>query len=402
MKRKRRVGRAVWLLAAAALLAAAWGWWRVHPGSKRELSAAESPVKAIAPMLPAPRAETNRFSSPPTEVRTQTNQPSVGLTQANSNGLPASARAAQPLPAETPRSEPAPTALVSDAKFPRPVQTGFELQVALARRALSPGSIDGLIGPQTRVALKSFQQQAGLPITGELDDATRSVLWLTNPPTRTYPVGSNDLARLEPLSTSWLGKSRQNALEYETLLELVSEKSEASPSLIRRLNPRVDWGRVTAGTCLELPEANVLWQGTHADSLTIRLKDKILEAWDVNGKLMAHFPCSIARLVEKRPVGELHVVVIARNPNYTFDPANFPESAEAQTLNTKLILPPGPNNPVGSAWIGLDRPGYGIHGTPQPELVGRTESHGCFRLANWNAEYLANLVTIGTPVRVLP
>ena len=80
--------------------------------------------------------------------------------------------------------------------------------------------------------------------------------------------------------------------------------------------------------------------------------------------------------------------------------AIFPESAEAQEIGHKLILPPGPRNPVGIAWIGLDRPGFGIHGTPSPEKVGRTESHGCFRLANWNADYLAKLVWIGMPVEI--
>jgi lipoprotein-anchoring transpeptidase ErfK/SrfK len=66
------------------------------------------------------------------------------------------------------------------------------------------------------------------------------------------------------------------------------------------------------------------------------------------------------------------------------------------------MLPPGPNNPVGVAWVGLNRSGYGIHGTPKPEEVGRTESHGCFRLANWNAEYFAQLVSIGTTVFIDP
>jgi lipoprotein-anchoring transpeptidase ErfK/SrfK len=101
-------------------------------------------------------------------------------------------------------------------------------------------------------------------------------------------------------------------------------------------------------------------------------------------------------------VGELHVAVIVPNPNYSFDPEIFPESAEARELGRKLILPPGPNNPVGTVWIGLDRPGYGIHGSPRPEEVGRTQSHGCFRLANWNAEYLLQLVRVGTPVFVMP
>ncbi len=106
--------------------------------------------------------------------------------------------------------------------------------------------------------------------------------------------------------------------------------------------------------------------------------------------------------VEKRPAGELHVTAIAENPNYTFNPEVFPESAEARELGRKLILPPGPNNPVGTAWISLDLPGYGIHGTPSPEQVGRTESHGCFRLANWNASYLVKLVWVGMPVYVEP
>ena len=132
----------------------------------------------------------------------------------------------------------------------------------------------------------------------------------------------------------------------------------------------------------------------------VGLAERRLQAFDENTNLLAHFPCSIAAKFEKRPIGELHVKAIAPNPDYTFNPEVFPESEEAQQLKTKLILPPGPNNPVGTAWISLDKPGYGMHGTPSPEQVGRTESHGCFRLANWNAEYLIKLVWVGMPVRV--
>jgi lipoprotein-anchoring transpeptidase ErfK/SrfK len=128
----------------------------------------------------------------------------------------------------------------------------------------------------------------------------------------------------------------------------------------------------------------------------------VLHGYDAQTNLLLHFPCSIAARVEKRPLGRLTVVTAAALPNYTFNPELFPESAEARALNRKLTLPPGPNNPVGVAWIGLDRPGYGIHGTPRPEDVGRTESHGCFRLANWDAALLLRLVWPGLPVYVEP
>jgi lipoprotein-anchoring transpeptidase ErfK/SrfK len=269
------------------------------------------------------------------------------------------------------------------------------------QQGISPGSLDGAIGSQTRAALTAFQQKENLPLTGQLDAATKSRLLLPAPPVTTYLVTSNDLARLQPLADTWLGKSQQSALDYETILELVAEKTLSHPHLIRALNPAINWTNVAAGTVLQVPNAAYPEVQSKAAFVKIHLSGKTLEAFDAGSNLLVHFPCSIARLVEKRPVGELHVAVVAPNPNYTFDPEVFPESPEAKELNRKLILPPGPNNPVGVAWIGLDLPGYGIHGTPGPEQVGRTESHGCFRLANWNAEYLLRLITIGTPVYVV-
>jgi len=277
----------------------------------------------------------------------------------------------------------------------------FEAQLALARLGISSGSLDGLIGPQTRAALRAFQQKEGLPLTDELDAATTERLLLSAPPYATYTVTTNDLARLQPLSDTWLGKSQQTSLDYPTILEMVSEKSHAHPKLVRQLNPSVNWDSVAAGTTLQLPDVACTNAGKAAFAV-ISLAGRTLEAFDANTNLLAHFPCSIAQRVEKRPAGELHITVLIPDPDYTFDPKVFPESPEAQQLKTKLVLPPGPNNPVGIAWIGLDRPGYGIHGTPAPEQVGRTESHGCFRLANWDADYFLKLAWVGMRVYVEP
>ena len=286
--------------------------------------------------------------------------------------------------------------------YPRPVESWMEAQIALARHSISCGPIDGVPGEQSAAALRAFQKDRDLPATGRLDDATRDALVLTIPPLRQLPVTAADLAALQPLSTTWLGKSQQTTLAYETALESVAEQSHASPAFIRRLNPSVDWSAIKPDTIVNVPAVELDEPPAKPALLHVRLADHVLEARDAAGTLIAHFPVSIAQKVEKRPVGELHVAIIIADPDYTFDPATFPESAEAQQLGHKLIIPPGPNNPVGVAWIGLDRPGYGIHGTPLPENVGRTESHGCFRLANWDARTLLSIAWVGLPVIVEP
>lgn len=259
------------------------------------------------------------------------------------------------------------------------------------------------MGSQTRAALRVFQQQENLPVTGSLNDATLTRLTLDTPLFTNHTVTAEDLAGLLPIGKTWVEKSEQSSLAYETVLERIAEKSHSNPKLVRWLNPQIDWNKLAAGTSLQIVHSEYPEPIEKAAFIRIFLNERKLQAFGASSNVLAHFPCSIAARVDKRPLGEeLHIAALAPNPNYTFDPAVFPESPEAQELGRKLILQPGPNNPVGTMWFSLDKPGYGIHGTPKPEEVGRTESHGCFRLANWNAEYLLKLVTVGTPVFVDP
>ncbi|HEY9173814.1 MAG TPA: L,D-transpeptidase [Verrucomicrobiae bacterium] len=372
--------------------AGAWFWWHWRKPAIPAPQAA--PGKLASSRQPSPSVVSNLTSQPVVVVVPSNPPPEVisGATPGVGVNAPSAQVSVRTPAAVAPRGD----------GFPRPPRDVLEAQIALARQGISSGSLDGVLGSQTRAALRVFQRREGLPETGLLDADTRAALRIESPPLVSCAITAGDLARLQPLSPTWLGKSQQSALDYETILELVAEQSQASPNLIRRLNPGVDWANVAPGLEVTVPAVAGPEVVAKAAFAVITLEAKTLQAFDSESNLVAHFPCSIAARVEKRPLGELRVVAIAENPNYTFNPEVFPESPEARELGRKLILPPGPNNPVGVAWVSLNRPGYGIHGTPSPEQVGRTESHGCFRLANWNAKHFLKLAWVGMPVYVEP
>ncbi|MDP7011677.1 MAG: peptidoglycan-binding protein [Verrucomicrobiota bacterium] len=282
----------------------------------------------------------------------------------------------------------------------RAAQTDFEVQVALDRLGFSPGSIDGLTGPQTKAALEAYQHCNGLPVTGIVDQATRNKLLLTAPALLERTVMPEDLARLHSLGLSWTEKSKQTALEFESVLEMFAEEHHCSPRYLMRLNPTVAWNEVTPGTKVKLPNTAMPRPQMKAELIHIQLSQRTLDVYDGATNLVARFPCSIATRMDRRPVGRLEITNVAEAADYTFDPARFPKSPEALAGGGKLTIPPGPNNPVGTTWMSLSRAGYGIHGTPDPEKIGRTTSLGCFRLSNWNAQHLVKMVRVGTVVLV--
>lgn len=390
--------------AAVGILLLVWWLWPTPPPAHRNFGANQgrpSLQSVLPPLPPTPGTQPTIAPVAPTvtvQVSTQT---------LRWEGPPPQPRgvqiSTQIVAVPTPRVASAPVSQMPPPGtwIPRSPTNALETQIALYNHAINGGSIDGVSGAQTAAALRAFQMKQGIEATGRLDRETLRELQITHPPLTRTTLTAEDIARIHTIPPTWLAKSQLGVLDHESILELVAERARSHPSLIRNLNPAVDWSRVAPGTELVVP--NPQWPSPkRAARVRVSLAGRHLRAFDERGRLLCHFPCSIGRVAAKRPVGDLHVAVAVRDPNYTFDPAVFPESAEGRALKRKLLIPPGPNNPVGIAWIGLSRPGYGIHGTPVPEQVGRTESHGCFRLANWNADYLRQMVWVGMPVSVEP
>lgn len=280
-----------------------------------------------------------------------------------------------------------------------PFRSIMALQARLDCANFSCGCIDGVLGRRTRDAIAAWQGRPDAPVSDADIWTAVNALGQTNGAFLNHEVADADSEGLAPVPSTWTGKACMSTLGHETILERLAEKYHVTQSALRRLNPHAEWPDPAKGTSLTVPKSFPAPR-YYAARLSISLERKLIRVYDVKGRLRASFPCSIAAKVEKRPVGELYVTSVADNPNYTFDPVLFQENAEARTISKRLMIPSGPNNPVGTVWIGLDRAGYGIHGTPHPEDVGKTESHGCFRLTNWNAEKLLRMITIGTPVQI--
>jgi lipoprotein-anchoring transpeptidase ErfK/SrfK len=273
-------------------------------------------------------------------------------------------------------------------------------QVALERMHFSCGFVDGDVGMRTRRMLRSFQQSQGLPVTGELDSATRAVIGEPGEPFTTYTISVADMASIFPTPDTWVAKSKQTILGYNDPWEMLAEKFHCTRDYIRYLNRDVK--EVAVGTVVIGPKVSPAAKIQKIAKVRIILDEATIQGLDASGRIVAHFPCSIARDKHKRPSGELTVKNVVPNPDYTFSPEVQVEAAAKEGITKKLRVPPGPNNPVGLAWVGLSLPGYGMHGTPDPEAISRTQSLGCFRLANWNAEKLLKMVSVGTPVTVVP
>lgn len=380
-----------WIPGLALLAAVAVGWLASadDAAAQRMLRGAGESAPAALQQIPSAAPQARPAARPPVEITVRTGGEPVAAPPVTRPDRKAPTRRVTTFPGSPrPNTAPAP-------KITPPNAVAW--QAALDRAGFSPGLIDGAMGRKTEIALRAFQESVGLPKTGVPDEATAQALGVADQPAVRYTVlTANDELNVGPSPTNWGAKSRLRGLKFRSLADLVAERGHCSQALLAGLNPGVDLRKLRAGNRVLIPNVTMPRTLPQAGLLEIDYGAKTISAFDSAGRRIALFHCSIARNKDKRLTGSSRIVKIVPNPQYDFNPAMWPE---VKGINRKLVIPPGPRNPVGVCWLGLASRGYGIHGTPEPENIGKTGSHGCFRLTNWNVSRLALMVRIGTPVR---
>lgn len=273
----------------------------------------------------------------------------------------------------------------------------IKAETLLDRAGFSPGVIDGHDGDNYQKAVAAFQRQRGLDPTGTLDGDTFDALTGTSqdPILAKYEITDADVKGpfTKDIPANFEAMAKLPALDYPGPRDELAERFHMSEQLLATLNPGADFA--SAGTHIVVTDVPQKPRHTRVAKIVIDKSARTLSAFDADGNLVAFYPASIGSAEKPAPSGQFKVKSVAHNPTYHYDPRFGFKGVKTQH---KFTIRPGPKNPVGLVWIDLTAPSYGIHGTPSPDKIGKTESHGCIRLTNWDALDLAGMVHRGTVV----
>ncbi len=267
-------------------------------------------------------------------------------------------------------------------------------QVLLDHRGHSPGVVDGVMGGNTSRAIEAFQRANGLAPDGELSAALLERLGGADSVNllQRYTITDEDVAGpFVEVPGDMESQAELERLAYESPAEAIAEKFHMAQAFLEAINPSADFGRAGTEITVVAPGKDAV--GADVVRIEVDKAASTLRAYGANDRLLATYPATIGSSTFPSPDGAMEVTAIAAAPTYHFDP-----EGREWGPDKKLIIAAGPNNPVGGTWIDLSKEGYGIHGTPDPKLIGKTASHGCVRLTNWDAAELAKAVSKGTKV----
>jgi lipoprotein-anchoring transpeptidase ErfK/SrfK len=292
---------------------------------------------------------------------------------------------------------------INDAAYPaRPSEhkvqpATVKLQILLDRSGFSPGQIDGQFGENAQKALAAFAEINSLPsskgLTHEVWDRLTSAS--KEPAIIEYKISERDVKGpfLKELPEKMEDKKDLKALSYTSPREGLAEKFHMSEDLLSALNPKETFDKadktIFVANVMARPELPAIGR------IEVDKSHETVRAFDRTNKLVAFMPASVGSTERPTPSGTLKVVSTDENPTYRYNPDYGFKGVKSKK---PFMIKPGPNNPVGSYWIGLSAEGYGLHGTAEPDRVGKSQSHGCVRLTNWDARYLGDRVKRGTPV----